>query len=95
MRIVGRERLSEAEKRYPGSGLGKALATWVRVVESAAWRHFMDVKATWNGADNVPPRVVFDIKGNKFRLTAIISYEVQTVLVERVQTHRECTRKGI
>ena len=38
MRIVGRERLTGAERDYPGSGLGKALDTWVRVAEAARWR---------------------------------------------------------
>jgi mRNA interferase HigB len=95
MRIVGRERLTEAERNYPGSGLGKALEAWLRVVEAAKWRHFMDVKATWSGVDNVPPHVVFDLKGNRFRLTSIISYDTQTVLILRAQSHKEYTRKGM
>jgi mRNA interferase HigB len=95
MRIAGRDCLAKAEKDYAGSGLGKALDAWVRVVEGAHWRHFMDVRATWSGVDNVPPYVVFDLKGNQFRLTTMISYAVQTVLVVRVQTHNDYTRKGL
>lgn len=95
MRIVGRERLSSAEKEYRGSGLGKALQAWVRVVEGARWRHYMDVKLSWGGVDNVPPHIVFDIKGNHFRLTSIINYQSQTVLVLKVQSHNEYTRKGL
>jgi mRNA-degrading endonuclease HigB of HigAB toxin-antitoxin module len=95
MRIVGRERLSEAEKDHSGSGLGKALGAWVRVVEAAKWRHFMDVRATWSGVDNVPPHVVFDLKGNSFRLTSIVQYQTQTLLILRVQSHKEYTRKGL
>ena len=92
---MGRERLTEAGKDYQGSGLGKAMEAWVRVVEGAKWRHFMDVKATWSGVDNVLPHVVFDLKGNHFRLTSIINYEAQTVLILRVQSHKEYTRKGL
>jgi mRNA-degrading endonuclease HigB of HigAB toxin-antitoxin module len=95
MRIVGRERLTEAERDYPGSGLGKALEVWLRVAEGAKWRHFMDVRATWSGVDNVPPHVVFDLKGKRFRLTSIIHYDTQTVLILRVQSHKEYTRKGL
>jgi len=94
MRIAGRERLAEAGKKHPGSGLDKALAAWVTIVENAAWKNFMDVKASCSGADNVPPKVVFNIKGKQFRLTAIVNYVVQTVVVERVQTHPEYTRRG-
>jgi mRNA-degrading endonuclease HigB of HigAB toxin-antitoxin module len=95
MRIVGRERLANAEQDHPGSGLGKALDAWIKVVEGANWRHFMDVRATWSGVDNVPPYVVFDIKGNRFRLTSMINYAALTVLVVRVQSHQEYTRKGL
>jgi mRNA interferase HigB len=95
MRIVGRERLTLAERDHPGSGLGKALVAWVKVVEGAKWRHFMDVRATWSGVDDVPPYVVFDIKGNRFRLTSMINYGAQAVLVVRVRSHREYTRKGL
>lgn len=95
MRIVGRERLSEAEAKHRGSGLGRAIDAWVRVVEGASWRHFMDVKTTWSGVDKVAPYVVFDLKGNQFRLTAMINYAAQTVLVVRVQTHKDYTRKGL
>jgi mRNA interferase HigB len=95
MRIVGRDKLAKAETDYPGSGLGKALDAWIKVTEGAKWRHFMEVKATWSGVDNVPPHVVFDLKGNHFRLTSIIHYQMQTVLDLRVQTHKEYTRRGI
>ena len=95
MRVVGRERLAKAEEEYSGSGLGKALDAWLRVVEGASWRHFMHVRAAWSGVDNVPPYVVFDIKGNQFRLTSIINYETQTLLVSKIQSHKEYTRKGI
>lgn len=92
---MGRDKLVKAETDYPGSGLGKALDAWIRVTEGAEWRHFMEVKATWSGVDNVPPHVVFDLKGNHFRLTSIIHYPMQTVLVLRVQTHKEYTRRGV
>jgi mRNA interferase HigB len=94
MRIVGRERLSKAEEVHRGSGLETALAVWVKVVENANWRHFPDVKSSWGNADYVKPHVVFNIKGNDFRLTSTINYRTKTVVVERVQTHADYTRKG-
>jgi hypothetical protein len=33
MRIVGRDKLTKAERDCPGSGLGKALDAWVKVTE--------------------------------------------------------------
>jgi hypothetical protein len=34
-RIYGREVLLQAEKEHPGTGIWKALATWVKLVEIA------------------------------------------------------------
>jgi mRNA interferase HigB len=95
MRLLGLDRLRRAEAQYRGSGVGKALAVWKRVVEAAKWRNFPDIKASWGGVDNVQGKVIFDIKGNKFRMTTTVSYEMQVVLVEKIQTHSEYTRKGI
>lgn len=92
---MGRDKLTKAESDYPGSGLGKALDAWVRVTGAARWRHFMDVRATWSGVDSVPLHVVFDLKGNHFRLTSLIDYRMQTVLMVRVQGHKEYTRQGL
>jgi mRNA interferase HigB len=95
MRIVGRDRIKQAEDDHPGSGIDNALAGWVTIVEGAQWRHFPDVKATFGKrVDPVDGYVVFDIKGNDFRLTSIINYQVKTVLVVRIRTHAEYTRKG-
>jgi len=94
MRIVGRDKLTEAEQKYRGSGLGKALAVWVSVVEKASWQHFPDVKTTYRNADYVPPYVVFNVKGNRFRLSAILDYRLQIVSVTAVKTHEEYSREG-
>jgi len=36
--------------------------------------------------------VVFDIKGNKYRLVTIINYELKIVLVRRIGTHAEYSK---
>jgi mRNA interferase HigB len=94
MRVVGRDKLMLAEKAHPGSGLGKALAAWVKVVEGSNWRYFPDVKNTLSGVEYVKPYVIFKIKKNEFRLTARINYQAQTVMVLRVKTHQDYTREG-
>jgi mRNA interferase HigB len=95
MVIVGRDKLTKAEDDHAGSGLGNALANWVKIVEGVGWKHFADVKATFGArVDLAGGFVVFDIKGNAFRITTIINYQVRTVLILRVQTHKQYTRKG-
>lgn len=95
MHLVGRDRLQQAARKHRGSGLGKALDIWVKVVESAKWRDFSELKATFRSADYVDPHVVFNIKGNDFRLIATVYYQAHTIIVERVVTHAQYTREGV
>ncbi len=50
------------------------LRTWKAAVLSANWNHFPAVKQTFNTADWVDGKIVFDIKRNEYRLIAIASF---------------------
>lgn len=92
MIVTGRDILVEAGRKHRGEGLDKALNAWMKVVENASWRHFPDLKQSWPKADPVSGYVVFDIKGNRFRLAANVSYKIGVVHVMRVMTHAEYDR---
>jgi mRNA interferase HigB len=92
MIIVGRDVLDGAGKAHRGQRLDRALAGWVKVVENARWQHFSDVEQSWSSADYVRGHVVFNIKGNQFRLVAKINYKIGVLTVERVMTHGEYDR---
>jgi mRNA interferase HigB len=87
--IGGRDVLAEAVKKHRGSGLDKSLAFWQKVVSDAQWKHFPDLKNTWSSADYVPPDTVFDLKGNDFRVIALVNYPMHAVNVSAVLTHSE------
>lgn len=93
MTLVGRDILSAAVGKH-GKKLEKALAAWAKVVEGVKWKHLADLKQTWASADYVKAGkcVVFNIKGNDFRLTAKVNYRVGIVNIERVMTHTEYDR---
>jgi mRNA interferase HigB len=78
--------------RYPRAE--RPLAAWVRVTEGATWRHIMDVRRDFPGADAVKVNsgnvcIVFNIGGNKWRLITLIDYTEQIVVVGDVLTHAE------
>ncbi len=52
-------------------------------------KSFPDVKQTWNSADWVDGKIVFDIKGNDFRLVAIANFENEKLYIREVLTHDE------
>jgi mRNA interferase HigB len=58
-------------------------------VEAAAWKNTTEVRATFGSADFVDGKAIFNIGGNKYRLIAVISFEIRILSVEAILTHRE------
>lgn len=80
----------------PGRGDSEQpLKSWYAIANSASWRHFADVRAQFGTASAVGDRVVFNIAGNKYRLVAYINYEIHTVYVRFVGSHREYDKLDI
>lgn len=72
------------------SGRGAALTKWYNETKAADWRNFNDLKTTFNTADAVAnDRYIFDIKGNQYRLVALIIYRIRTVFILFIGTHKE------
>lgn len=63
-------------------------------MEAANWKTLPELKQTFNSADDVEGRVVFNIGGNKYRLITVIQYELSLVIIQRVLTHEEYDRGG-
>jgi len=65
------------------------LIAWYKTAKSANWQNLVDLKQTYPAADLVGRYVVFNIKGNKYRLIARVVYRSQTVFVRAVMTHEQ------
>ncbi|MFC1923176.1 type II toxin-antitoxin system HigB family toxin [Chloroflexota bacterium] len=65
-----------------------ALKSWHAEVKSAQWNTPDDVKQRYPSADILPGnRVVFNIKGNHYRLVVKIHYNTGIVYIRFVGTH--------
>ncbi len=63
---------------------------WHADVKQANWRSPSDIKKVYRNASILANnRVVFNIKGNTYRLVAAIQYEFGIVYIRFVGTHRE------
>jgi mRNA interferase HigB len=68
----------------------KPLQAWVADVEAATWQRPQDVRDRYASVDFIRDGlVVFDIKGNDYRLAAQIGFNRGTVSVLKVGTHAE------
>src|SRR5580704_2504635 len=66
------------------------LDAWHAEAERATWKNSAELKSQYRSASIVSAeRVVFNIKGNEFRLIVAINYHYQVLLIIWLGTHRE------
>lgn len=88
MRIITEEPLKKFIVKHPE--VKTALQDWVKTVKAAKWNNFADVKKTFNSVDNVGnQRYVFNIKGNQYRLVAVIKFTIKWIYIRFIGTHKE------
>jgi mRNA interferase HigB len=91
MRLVGKELLAQFAKEH--ADVRGPLNAWIFEVEEADWPGPADVKARYPSASFLSDnRVIFNIKGNTYRIEAKVSYEITVVLIKRVGTHAEYSK---
>lgn len=88
MRIFTEKTLKEFTEKCPESKT--ALQEWVAVVKESEWTCFADIKNTFSSVDSVGnQRYVFNIKGNNYRLVAMIKFTIGYVYIRLIGTHNE------
>ncbi len=88
MRIVTYKRIREFTERHSDSKI--ALNDWYFKTSKALWNKFSDIKKTFNSVDYIGnERFVFNIKGNQYRLVAIIIFASKKVYIRFIGTHTE------
>ena len=88
MRVIAVSTLRAFWERYPDAE--QSLKAWYEEVSTASWMQPADIKAQYRSASVLKNRrVVFNIKGNDYRLIVAIAYRLQVVYVKFVGTHKE------
>lgn len=88
MRIISRRTLRSFWEKHSDSRL--SLETWYHDVSRADWKSPADIKNTYQSASFLANnRVIFNIKGNRYRLVVVIVYQHGVVYIRFVGTHAE------
>ena len=88
MRVVSGKKIVEYYRDHAMSKT--ALEVWYKKVSKSSWENLNDLKQDYLRADYVGNnRVVFNIKGNEYRLVAIIIYISQKVYIRWIGTYAE------
>lgn len=94
MRVIARKTLQRFVEGLKGSkdqrAVKAALDAWFHEVLRADWKTPADVVKAYANASIVgPDRVVFNIKGNSYRLVSAVSYRHRIVFIKWIGSHAD------
>lgn len=94
MRIIARRTLRQFVDALKGSkdqkAVKSALDSWFHEAQQADWKNPADVVKAYASASIVgPDRVVFNIKGNDYRLVVAINYRLRIVFIKWIGSHAD------
>ena len=91
MRIIALGTLREFWRRHPDAEV--PLRAWYAIARRAVWRRPVEIKVDYRSASfTANNRVIFNIKGNDYRLVVAVHYNRGLMFVRFVGTHREYDR---
>lgn len=97
MRIIARRTLREFVDSLSGqkdqSAVKTALDAWFDEVSKAAWASSADVKKLYATASIISSeRIVFNVKGNDYRLVVTVDFEKSILWIKWIGTHKAYDR---
>jgi len=88
VRIIARRTLRDFWKKHPDAE--QALCAWYHDVKLARWKTPTDIRRIYANASFVGNhRVVFNLRGNTYRIIVAINLDYGIVYIRFVGTHRE------
>jgi len=92
MHVISRRKLLDADDRH--GDLAEPLDAWYRIAKGATWSNLVELRQQLPSGDLVGKFVVFNIRGNRYRLITEVFFESQVILVRHVLTHAEYDKGG-
>lgn len=88
MRVIAVSTLKVFWDQYPDAEV--PLKAWLEEAHAAQWQQPADIKAQFGHASILKNRrVVFNIKGNDYRLVVAVAYRFQALYIKFVGTHQQ------
>lgn len=88
MRVIARKSLIQFYTEHADSKT--ALEDWYRKISDSEWKSFAAIRKDINSIDSVGnERFIFNIRGNHYRLVAIIIFQSKKVYIRFIGNHKE------
>lgn len=100
MRIIARRTLREFVLPLAGHrdqpAVAAALNAWFAEAKQAHWSNTAEVKGAYATASIITAeRIVFNIKGNAYRLVVTVDFEKQIIWIKCIGSHRDYDRTDV
>jgi len=90
MRVISRRALRTFWEETGHEDAEQPLKAWFAEAHAATWKNPAEIKAQYRNASILKNnRVVFNIKGNKYRLVVAVKYQIQIVFIRFIGNHSE------
>jgi mRNA interferase HigB len=91
MTVIGLKKIIDFSRSHAEA---KAqISAWLLEAEEAQWETPLNIKARFPSASFLADnRVIFNIKGKKYRLDTKLSYKSKIVFIKRIGTHAEYSK---
>lgn len=91
MKIIDAEKLEKFVKKHADAE--NAIERWIEIIQSAEWKNHNELKSNFLSVDYVGnDRYVFNIKGNKYRIIAVVVFFAGRLYIRFVGTHADYDR---
>jgi mRNA interferase HigB len=88
MKILDRERLERFCRKHADAR--SWIESWLADVEGAEWKTPRDIRQRYSSVSFLPDGVViFNVKGNAYRLEVSVAYRTGVVAIDWIGTHAE------
>jgi len=94
MHVISRKHISDFIRKHADSK--NSLEAWYAEAKAAEWSTPQDIKNRYPSADFFAnDKIVFNIKGNSYRLLVRLAYKAQTIFIIKIGTHAEYSKWNI
>ena len=91
MRVIAKKTLREFWIKH--SDCEQQLKAWYNEAEKSEWKNTNEIKKEFPSASVLGSnRIVFNIRGNNYRLVVKINFEYQMIWIRFIGTHKEYDR---
>ena len=88
MKVINQSKIAEFASQHADAV--RALNNWLKTIKEAKWEKHADLKQIFPSADYVGnSRYVFNIKGNNYRIVAVIVFIDELAAIRFIGTHQQ------